>query len=120
LRKLVAFKIDARFLDQVDAICEHIMCSRSAFIRRCLQYYIGMSELQMTAVDRELIKQLRDTAPTQKSAAPKQTITEYGAATTSNDNTSNSQVQHTDDPYIPDFIKNAPGFDKEAWLKFRA
>lgn len=120
MSRLIAFKIDSEVLKQLDSICKKIDCTRSQLIRRSLHYYIGMSELQMTAVDRELIKQLRDTAPAQKSAAPKRTITEYGTATTSNDNTSNNQVQHTDDPYIPDFIKNAPGFDKEAWLKFRA
>jgi hypothetical protein len=58
LRKLVAFKIDDRFLRQVDSICEQIDCSRTAFIKRCLHYYIGMSELQLTAVDREVIQRV--------------------------------------------------------------
>jgi hypothetical protein len=97
-------------LADMKVICAEEDCGgMSALVRRALRQYILMRRKQGSAAPQQM-----------KSAAPKQTITEYGAATTLNDNTSNDQVQHTDDPYIPDFIKNAPGFDREAWLKFRA
>jgi hypothetical protein len=105
----VHLRLPKSLLAEMKVICAEEDCGgMSALVRRALRQYI-------------LTQHKQGSAPQQiKSAAPKQTITEYGAATTSNDDTSNNQVQHTDDPYIPDFIKNAPGFDKEAWLKFRA
>jgi predicted transcriptional regulator len=92
LRKLVAFQMDDGLLKRTDAICEQIDCSRSAFLRRCLQYYIGMSQLEMTSVDRELIKKI-----------DKQTM-----------------VPSHDEPFIPEHIRNQPGFDRELYLKYRA
>jgi predicted transcriptional regulator len=92
LRKLVAFQMDDRLLKRTDAICEQIDCSRSAFLRRCINYYLGMSELEMTAVDRKLIKQIdRDL-----------------------------QQAATDEPFIPEHIKSQPNFDRELYLKYRA
>jgi hypothetical protein len=59
-RKLIAFFADERFVREIDAICRKIDISRSALIRRGLHYYIGMSELEMTAVDRKTILQARE------------------------------------------------------------
>jgi Ribbon-helix-helix protein, copG family len=63
----------------------------SAFVRRAFRAYILMAQGSQQQI---------------KSAAPEQTVTEYGAATTL---PSNKPTLSNDEPYIPDFIKNAPG-----------
>ena len=98
----IHLRLPKSLLAEMKIICAEEDCGgMSALVRRALRQSI-------------LVQHKQGSAP--KNAAAKR-MTEYSAATTTN---SNDQIQQTDDPYIPDFIKNAPGFDKEAWLKFRA
>ena len=105
----IHLRLPKSLLAEMKILCAKEDCGgMSAFVRRAVRAYLMQ----------------QGSAPQQKSAAPKgetgvsltQTITEYGAATT----TSNNQEPQTDEAYIPDFIRNSPGFDKETWLKFRA
>jgi hypothetical protein len=95
-------RLPKSLLAEMKVICAEEDCGgMSALVRRALRQYIMMQHKQGLAP---------------KNAAPKR-LAEYGAATTTN---SNNQVQQADEPYVPDFIKSAPGFDRDTWLKFRA
>lgn len=98
----IHLRLPKSLLAEMKVICAEEDCGgMSALVRRALRQYI-------------LMRHKQGSPP--KNTAPKQ-MAEYGAATTT---TSSNQVQQADEPYIPDFIKNAPGFDRDTWLKFRA
>jgi Arc/MetJ-type ribon-helix-helix transcriptional regulator len=93
----IHLRLPKSMLAEMKLLCAKQDCGgMSAFVRRAVRAY--------------LISQ-GSSSPQQQIKSKGQTVTEYGAASTTPNN--------TDEPYIPDFIKNAPGFDRETYLKFR-